>query len=167
MRLATSTEELAVRTHANQLQNLRIGLAIDQQQVGFEVAFAMVAPVTGQPVVAVLLRQSLVFSQKGNDVGNDGVNVAPMLSPLLPLEVATKRFGVLNPPHSSRPSGQRRYSTSAYRPCALPALRLRWQRWELLLRRTGPSRLPRCLPGRSLRRRQTIPWRPGSSQPDS
>ena len=36
-------EKFTVRTHTNKLQNLRIPLAVDQQQVRLQVAFAMVA----------------------------------------------------------------------------------------------------------------------------
>jgi hypothetical protein len=50
------TKEFTARAHADELQNLYIRFAIDKQQIGPEVAFAMVAPLARQPMVAVLLR---------------------------------------------------------------------------------------------------------------
>ena len=58
------TEKFMVRTRANKLQNLRIPLAVDPQQVSLQVAFAMVAPVAGQSVVAVLFRKSFILRQE-------------------------------------------------------------------------------------------------------
>jgi hypothetical protein len=42
-----------MRTYADELQNLSVRLAVDQQQVGLEVALSMVAPVSSQRVVAI------------------------------------------------------------------------------------------------------------------
>jgi hypothetical protein len=48
------SKKLAVRTHPNELQHLCIRLAVDQQQVRFEVAFPVFVPFTGQTMVAIL-----------------------------------------------------------------------------------------------------------------
>src|SRR5580698_5020707 len=59
---SASAEQFAVRAHANKLQNLSIRFAVDKQQIGPEVAFAVVLPIAGQPVVAVLFGEDLVLS---------------------------------------------------------------------------------------------------------
>jgi len=51
-----------MRPQANQLQNLDTWLAVDQQEIRLEMAFAMVAPTASKSMVAVLVSQRLVFS---------------------------------------------------------------------------------------------------------
>jgi len=48
-----SIEEFAVRTQTYELQNLQIGLAIDQQEIRLKVAFPMVTPVAAQSMIAI------------------------------------------------------------------------------------------------------------------
>lgn len=57
-----SAEQVAVRPKAYQLQDV-VGLPVDQQEVGFDVAFPVVDPVAGQPMVALLRRQRGVLGQ--------------------------------------------------------------------------------------------------------
>lgn len=59
----TLKPELAVRTKANQLQRFGIGLPVDQQEVGFDMAISMVFPVPGQQVVVQIARQRNVRCQ--------------------------------------------------------------------------------------------------------
>jgi len=42
-----------VQTQTDELQNVSIRLAIDQQQIGLKVALSMVAPVSSQRMVAI------------------------------------------------------------------------------------------------------------------
>ena len=55
-------KEFAVRTQTNKLQYFSARLAVNQQQVGLKVAFAMVSPFACQRMIAVLIWQRLVFS---------------------------------------------------------------------------------------------------------
>ena len=49
-----SQPEITMRPETNQLQDVFRWFAIDQDQIGLDVTIAMVAPVTGERVVAVL-----------------------------------------------------------------------------------------------------------------
>jgi len=53
-------EEFAMGAHADQLENMGVWLAVDQEQVRSEVAFAMVIPFAGELMVAVFLRKSFI-----------------------------------------------------------------------------------------------------------
>jgi len=55
-----STEKLAVRAQTDELKTLRVRFAVDQKQVGFEVALSMVAPVSSQSMIMIFFRQRLV-----------------------------------------------------------------------------------------------------------
>jgi len=55
--LIESTEKLAVRTETDELQNFSIWLAVDQQKIRFEVAFPVIAPLSCQSMVTIVLRQ--------------------------------------------------------------------------------------------------------------
>jgi hypothetical protein len=69
----------------------------------------MVAPLARQGMIASSFRNSLVFSQQGDDDGNESINVVPMLSSFLALEVTTERARILNRPQSSHSSGREPY----------------------------------------------------------
>jgi len=62
------SEEIAMRAQSNHSQGLFIRFFIDQQQVGLEVAFAMVGLVSRQRMVAVLFRESLIVCQLRGDL---------------------------------------------------------------------------------------------------
>ena len=47
------TKTLALQTQTDELQNLSIRLAIDQQQIGLKAELSMVAPVSSQRMVAI------------------------------------------------------------------------------------------------------------------
>ena len=49
-------KQFAVGTEADELQHLVVGLAVNQQQVRFNVAFAVLSPIAGQTVVAITQR---------------------------------------------------------------------------------------------------------------
>src|SRR5579863_4160390 len=53
-------EEFAMRSHADQLQDLGIRFSVDQKQIGFEMAFAMVPPVAPQRMVPALFGEGQV-----------------------------------------------------------------------------------------------------------
>jgi hypothetical protein len=50
-----------MRSHANQLQNFGIRFPINQQQIGLEMALAMILPIASESVVAVLFGEGRVF----------------------------------------------------------------------------------------------------------
>ncbi len=95
----TSGKKLAVRSQSNQLQDRCIRLAVDQEQVRFQVTFSMIAPAAREGMIAKPLGEWLVLCQKRDDMGNDGVEVRAMSATLFPLEISSEGGGGLNPPH--------------------------------------------------------------------
>jgi hypothetical protein len=93
------TEEFTVRSHSDHLQNARIGLAIDEQQVGPEMALAMILPLASQSVITVFLGQSHVFDQERDHLTHEWVKLAPVLPFAFALEVAQAGSRPLNPQH--------------------------------------------------------------------
>jgi len=68
-----SIKELAMRAQPDELQDVRVRLAVNQELVRFQVAFPMIPPVASQSVIAVLLGQRLVMCQKRDDIGKQGI----------------------------------------------------------------------------------------------
>ena len=56
-----------MRSQPHQLKPLCIGLAVNQHQVGLDVAIAVVFPITGQCVVPVLFLERQIIGQCLND----------------------------------------------------------------------------------------------------
>jgi len=57
-----------MRAETNELQQLVIGLRVNQNQVRFDVATAVTLPVAGQRAVTVLFDQRLIIYLRGDDV---------------------------------------------------------------------------------------------------
>ena len=60
-----------MRAEANQLQGARVWLAVDEDQVGLDVAVPMVVPFAAERMVDVPLRQRL----GGNEEQQDGLQI--------------------------------------------------------------------------------------------
>lgn len=54
-------------TEANEIEMSGIGFAVDQDQIGSDVAVPMVLPLTGKRVVAVAWSQRPIFRQLGEN----------------------------------------------------------------------------------------------------
>jgi hypothetical protein len=63
-KVAFLIEKLAVRTHTNQLQNVCVRFAINQQKIRFEVTFPMIAPFASQCMVATLFKQRSILGEQ-------------------------------------------------------------------------------------------------------
>lgn len=63
-RRLASAEQLAMGAKPRQSQGVGVGLAVDQQQVGLDVAFAVARPIAGKIVVAVSHIQGLIGRQR-------------------------------------------------------------------------------------------------------
>jgi len=57
-------KEFAVGTQSDKLQYFGVGLAINEQQVGFEAAFAMVLPFAAQSMIAVSLATAYLLPEE-------------------------------------------------------------------------------------------------------
>jgi len=75
-----STEKLAVRAKSRQSEGVGIRLAVDQQQVGLDVAFTVACPIAAQVVVAVFGIERLVSGQRYEN----GPQIAIERRPVLP-----------------------------------------------------------------------------------
>jgi len=58
-----STEKFAVRAKPCQSQGVGVGLAIDQQQVGLDMALTVARPIAGKVVIAVACIEGLIGRQ--------------------------------------------------------------------------------------------------------
>ena len=61
-----ASEQLAVRTEACQPQSLIVGLFIDQEKVGFDVAFSASIPLAGKLVILIPCRERRIGDQQRN-----------------------------------------------------------------------------------------------------
>jgi len=64
--MQTSTKKLAMRTQAHEPQSLIVRLFVDEQQVGFEMALAVIGIFTSQKMIMECFWQDLVRSQQRN-----------------------------------------------------------------------------------------------------
>ena len=75
--------QLGMRPQTHQPQRIRAELLVDQHQVRFEVAVAMITPVTRQRVIAVLrLQRNIRLQRRQNSVklGIEQSTIAPFFS---------------------------------------------------------------------------------------
>lgn len=75
-----STEKLAVRAKPRQSQSVGIRLAVDQQQVGLDVAFTVACPIAAQVMVAVFGIKRLVSRQRHENGHQLAIERSPVLS---------------------------------------------------------------------------------------
>ena len=68
--------QFTVRAEANQLQGVRVWLALDEDQVGLDVAVPMVVPFAAERMVDVPLRQRLVGTRSSKTVSRSIANEA-------------------------------------------------------------------------------------------
>src|SRR5215469_12780643 len=103
-----------MRAHAHQPQRLLIWPLVDEQQIWLQMAFPMFPPITTQQVIAVLLGEVLILSQRADDLAEQLLNISvPGICPDA-FVVAPKFIGPFNRPHSDRPSSQQRCALGAY-----------------------------------------------------
>ncbi len=65
-----------MRSQADELQEIVAVLAIDQQQVGLDMAFPMIPPVPGQRMVAMLVGERLIICQELKERGQHRYDVS-------------------------------------------------------------------------------------------
>ena len=89
-RHSRSKTEFAVRAETHEIEMPGVGLAVDQDHVGPDVAVPMVLPFTGKRMVAMARRERPILRQVGQNtckVGIKGLGEAAfLLAPVIPLE---------------------------------------------------------------------------------
>ena len=107
-----SEPELNMRPEAHQSQRAGVGLLVDQDQVGLDVAIAVIGPLTAQCMVVAARGERLIGGQ-GLDEGREtGVERGPMPALRLPLVVALEPARALNRPHADRRTDPARCRTA-------------------------------------------------------
>src|ERR1700693_431288 len=109
--LRRSQTEFAVRAEADKVQARLVRLAVDQDEVGPDVAIAVIAPLAAERVIEIPPRQRLVLFPHRHGLPARGIEVLGAPPRLLPLVVAPEAAGVPNSPHSGSraacPAGRR------------------------------------------------------------
>src|SRR5438132_9315063 len=100
-----------MRAAPDELQAGFVGLPVNQDEVGSDVAIAVIAPLAAERVIEIPPGQRLVFRQQRDGCQQIGVEALAVPSRLLPLVVAPKPSSVFNSPHS----GSRAASPAARR----------------------------------------------------
>ncbi|SMH66227.1 protein of unknown function [Acidithiobacillus ferrivorans] len=103
-RRLASAEKLAVRAKPRQSQGVGVGLAIDQQQVGLDVALTVARPIAGKVVIAVACIEGLIGRQCDQHRLERVIKRGAVLALGLALVVAFERGGAVNRPHANPPS---------------------------------------------------------------
>src|SRR5581483_2058515 len=99
-RVATSSQpELAVRAKTHKLQGLVVGFAIDEHQIGSDVAVAAIVPGAAQWVIAKARRQGRILAKHLDDLTQQVIEPARGPTLLLTLVVAFEAARALNRPH--------------------------------------------------------------------
>ena len=88
---------------AHELQHFVLRFSIDQDQIGLDGSVAMIFPVAGQCMVSVTRLKRLIAGQELHDGRHLRIKRSAVLDFSLPLVVAFKLSGRLNPPHVSPP----------------------------------------------------------------
>src|SRR5437764_11689191 len=106
-----SQPKLAVRAETDKLKARVVRLAVDQDQVGPNVAIAVVAPVATERVIEIPPRQRFIRRQHRHGLQQRGIEKLAVPSGFLPLVVAPETARMPNGPHSgwraACPAGRR------------------------------------------------------------
>jgi hypothetical protein len=82
--------QLCVRTKSHELEGIGVGLAVNQNEVGLDVAISMVFPVAREGVVAIVLGQLKIPGKDFDDLREVGLQGSAVFSFGFALEVALK-----------------------------------------------------------------------------
>lgn len=92
--------QLTVRSEAHEFERLGIRLAVDENEIGPDVAVPVIGPFTGQPVVEVAPGKGVVVGEQVHHRHQRGVEALAMPPRFLALVVTLEAPGVANLPHS-------------------------------------------------------------------
>ena len=87
----------------DEVQVFVVGFSVDEDQVGPDMAIAVVAPVAGKPVVVIPARQGRIGRNEVYYLHEDGIEGLAVSPQLFPAVVAPEAFRVSNLPHSGWP----------------------------------------------------------------
>ena len=85
------------------MERLRVGFAVDEHEIGFDVAVSEVFPLSDQSVVAVVRLERLVFHEEHEDREKIAVECRLVAALEFTLVVPLELAGTLNRPHEDRP----------------------------------------------------------------
>jgi hypothetical protein len=64
-----------VRTHARKTHRFAVWKFVDEQQIGFQMAFAVAFSIAAQAVIAMLFRERLIFRKQTRDCRQQRLNI--------------------------------------------------------------------------------------------
>ena len=96
---ASSQTKLSMGAQEHQAQRFSVRLLVNQHQIRFDVAVAMVLPLASQRMVPVTRRQRFVSQQGGQDRTNLSVQRGPVLTLAFAPVIALELTRVLRRPH--------------------------------------------------------------------
>lgn len=105
--VTTSQAEFTMRTETHKFQDLGIWFSVDQHEIGFDMAIAVIFPGTGKCMITVLFRQGLVGGQNHNDRQQVLIKRSAVLASCFALVVSLEARGPFNRPHGDRIKGPR------------------------------------------------------------
>ena len=91
----------------HQLEGVGVGFAIDEHQIGMDVAVSMALPLATEAVVHIASRQVGVGDQEFEEFNHVLVQSGSMLAACLTFVVLAKLAGSFNRPRAGRSSGRR------------------------------------------------------------
>ena len=72
--------QFRMRAEANELQRVVVGLAVDQDQVGLDMAIPVITPIPGQRVVTVAHFRCFIIRQEVQNWHQVGIERCPVLT---------------------------------------------------------------------------------------
>jgi hypothetical protein len=92
-----------VGADTDELKHTFTGLAVDENEIGLDVAITVVGPLTGECVVSVGSGQRGVGAQELDQAVKLVREEFPVLASGFALQIALEAGGKLNPPHQAQP----------------------------------------------------------------
>ena len=96
---------MGAKTH--QIKMVFIRLAVEQYQIGTNMAVAVILPWSDQRMIVIAPGQDLVVRQSGHSVPEVGIQRLGEPAFFLAFVVSLESCGTPNRPHSDQPSGHR------------------------------------------------------------
>src|SRR5215475_9293752 len=90
-----------MRAEPDKLKVRIIRLTVDQNEVGSDVAVAVIAPLAAERMIEIPPRQWLVLRRDGDGFEKQGIEALGLPSGFLAPVITAKAAGVFNNPHSS------------------------------------------------------------------
>ena len=89
-----------MRTETHEFETVIIRLAIDENEIGFDMAVTVIAPFSGQRMIEIPARQRSICGEQVDDLRQESVELLAVPPGFLAHVVMLEAGGVFNLPHS-------------------------------------------------------------------